>query len=180
MNLKPYLVQLFTPEQVAEVARFAEQNTFSEAQDAPATGVPKTAQTKIIQWGKIKHYMEWSQQWVRFFNSREIGLDLFDMRDLDLINYNVYSSDRKGEYQWHIDGKPGPSDIKITAVVNISTEPYEGGDLELFTDGPVVVEEMRKPGALVIFPSIIMHRVTPVTKGVRRTISYWVLGPNFR
>jgi len=180
MILKPYLVQLYSPEQVGEVARFVEQNTYGEAHDAPAKGIAKTAETKILQWGKVKQYLDWSQQWVRFFNTREIGLDIYDMRDLDLINYNVYASDRQGEYQWHTDGKPGPSDIKITVVVNISTEPYEGGDLELFTDGPVVVEEMRKPGALAIFPSIIMHRVTPVTRGVRRTISYWVLGPNFR
>lgn len=180
MNLIPYVVQLFSPQQAAEVARFAEQNTYANAHDVPARDIVKTADTKIIQWRQIKQYLEWSMHWVHFFNTRDIGLDIFDMRDLDFINYNVYSSDRQGEYQWHIDGKPGPSDIKITAVINVSTEPFEGGDLELFTNGPVVCQEIRQPGTLVIFPSIIMHRVTPVTRGVRRTISYWVMGPNFR
>lgn len=180
MNFAPYVVQLFTPEQAAEVARHAEQNLFSGAHDVPARNTVKTADTKIIQWRQIKQYLDWSMHWVHFFNTREIGLDIFDMRDLDFINYNVYSADRQGEYQWHIDGKPGPSDIKITAVINVSTEPFEGGDLELFTNGPVVCQEIRRPGTLVIFPSLIMHRVTPVTRGVRKTISYWVMGPNFR
>lgn len=180
MNLVPSVIQLFSPQQAAEVAAFAEQNIFAGAHDVPARDSVKTADTKIIQWRQIKHYLDWSMHWVHFFNTRDIGLDIFDMRDLDLINYNVYSSDRQGEYRWHIDGKPGPSDIKITAIINVSTEPYEGGDLELFTNGPVVCHEIRQPGVLVVFPSIIPHRVTPVTRGVRRTISYWVMGPNFR
>jgi PKHD-type hydroxylase len=34
-------------------------------------------------------------------------------------------------------------------------------------------------GEIVIFPSFILHRVTPVTKGKRRVIVGWALGPNF-
>jgi PKHD-type hydroxylase len=180
MNLNPHMVQAYTPEQVAEIAKLADSNIFTGAHDKPAQGVMKTADVKFLHWANLKHLMDWSQQWVRFFNSREIGLDIYDMQDLDLINYNIYSSSQQGEYQWHTDGTRGPADIKVTAVINISTEPYEGGDLELFVNGPRVVEEMRKPGMMVVFPSIVQHRVTPVTRGVRRTISYWVLGPNFR
>lgn len=181
MKLKPHITQAYRPDQIPDIARFVEQNVFPGANDVPADGIRKTAQVHILQWGKVKTFLDWSQQWLRYWNSREIGLAIYDMQDLDLVNYNVYDSSRQGEYAWHVDGFAGPADIKLTAVVNISTEPFEGGDLELFVDGgPRILEEMRTPGALVVFPSIVPHRVTPVTRGIRRTISYWVLGPNFR
>jgi PKHD-type hydroxylase len=42
------------------------------------------------------------------------------------------------------------------------------------------VPELKEPGSLLVFPSYIQHRVTPVTKGERVTISRWLSGPNFK
>ena len=39
--------------------------------------------------------------------------------------------------------------------------------------------EMRK-GTLILFPSFQLHRIAPVTKGVRKSLVVWVLGPKFR
>lgn len=180
MKFQPHIVRAYTPEQVAEIVRFADANVYNQAHDVPAQGIRKTADVRLLQWGRVKQYLEWTQQWVHFANRRDFGLDLYELQDLDLINYNIYTSDRQGEYSWHPDGTTGPSDIKLTMVVNVSTEPYQGGDLELFLNGVQVVEQMRQPGCLVVFPSFVQHRVTPVTQGTRRTISYWVLGPRFR
>jgi PKHD-type hydroxylase len=33
---------------------------------------------------------------------------------------------------------------------------------------------------MTIFPSCIMHRVTPVTKGVRKSLVFWVGGTPYR
>lgn len=33
---------------------------------------------------------------------------------------------------------------------------------------------------LTAFPSYTMHRVTPVTRGVRKALVAWVNGPDFR
>ena len=37
----------------------------------------------------------------------------------------------------------------------------------------------KKRGQMVIFPSETIHRVTPVTKGIRKSIVGWVIGPPF-
>ena len=40
--------------------------------------------------------------------------------------------------------------------------------------------ELRKKGSILIFPSFVEHRVTPVTKGVRKSLVGWYEGPKFR
>jgi PKHD-type hydroxylase len=55
-------------------------------------------------------------------------------------------------------------------------EDYEGGDL-CFMDGG---QPLRLPqGATVIFPSYLMHKVKPLTRGNRSTMVSWVHGPSF-
>ena len=56
---------------------------------------------------------------------------------------------------------------------------YDGGDLELFYKAkPIIADRTR--GAVVAFPSFVMHRVTPVTRGVRYSLVAWVVGPRWR
>jgi PKHD-type hydroxylase len=56
---------------------------------------------------------------------------------------------------------------------------YDGGDLEIFTGTESVALEKKK-GIIHAFPSYVMHRVTPVTRGTRRTLVVWIAGPKFR
>jgi PKHD-type hydroxylase len=55
---------------------------------------------------------------------------------------------------------------------------YEGGDLrfQTATDEPAP----RGVGSLVVFPSYLVHRVDPVTKGARLSLVSWIAGPPFR
>jgi PKHD-type hydroxylase len=56
---------------------------------------------------------------------------------------------------------------------------YEGGNLEILSSRePTVIE--KKKGLVSVFPSYILHRVTPVTSGVRKTLVVWTTGPKFR
>jgi len=59
---------------------------------------------------------------------------------------------------------------KITCIVQLSDQnDYKGGELQLFgLDGIAKME--KGPGNAVVFPSYFMHRVTPVTKGLREVI----------
>jgi PKHD-type hydroxylase len=41
-------------------------------------------------------------------------------------------------------------------------------------------EMAQKRGRILFFPSFILHKVHPVTKGVRKSIVAWVEGPKFR
>ncbi len=90
-----------------------------------------------------------------------------------------YKSETFDTYAWHVDRGPGPT-RKLSVVVQLSDpSEYDGGELQLLTrDDPEVI--LRKRGLVVIFPSFILHRVTPVTRGSRQSLVTWVSGPNFR
>jgi PKHD-type hydroxylase len=38
----------------------------------------------------------------------------------------------------------------------------------------------QKRGRIILFPSFFLHKVCPVTKGIRKSIVAWVEGPKFR
>jgi PKHD-type hydroxylase len=84
-------------------------------------------------------------------------------------------------YSWHMDWGPGPTkERKIGVVAHLSSEDsYSGGMLQL-TNGSSPVNAIQAPGTVTVFPSFLMHRVTPVTSGVRLGVVAWVLGPSFR
>jgi PKHD-type hydroxylase len=44
--------------------------------------------------------------------------------------------------------------------------------------GPTCAHRAR--GTLVAFPSYLLHRVTPITSGTRKSLVAWVSGPVFR
>lgn len=75
---------------------------------------------------------------------------------------------------------------KISAIISLNdyTE-YEGGDLEFDLgshrpDPHITCHEIKPKGSVVIFPSHIYHRVTPVTKGTRYSLVSWSLGAPFK
>ena len=59
------------------------------------------------------------------------------------------------------------------------TEYYEGGDLEFWL-GRTPDKAPREHLLAILFPSYLMHRVTPITKGVRKSLVLWVGGDTFR
>ena len=58
---------------------------------------------------------------------------------------------------------------KLSLVLEL-TDPseYEGGQLQLNNGHPMDTEQLR--GRLFAFPSFMLHRVTPVTRGTRRSL----------
>jgi PKHD-type hydroxylase len=96
------------------------------------------------------------------------------------IQYSHYYGDG-GHYSWHMDlGNGHAARRKITIVVQLSDpDDYEGGDLEfMLRADPTTVPKNK--GAVVLFPSWMLHRVTPVTKGLRKSLVAWVSGPSWK
>ena len=56
---------------------------------------------------------------------------------------------------------------------------YEGGDLQ-FMANEEGVSAPKTLGTVVIFPSFVMDRVTPITSGKRRSLLGWVSGVPYR
>jgi PKHD-type hydroxylase len=103
---------------------------------------------------------------------------------IDNIQYTEYYAEKGGHYTWHQDiGPTEMSKRKISITVQLSdTNEYEGGDLEYFKGGnPDFADKApRGKGVVFIFPSYMMHRVTKVTKGTRRSFVLWVGGDHYK
>jgi PKHD-type hydroxylase len=99
---------------------------------------------------------------------------------LDNIQFTVYH-EGGGHYDWHLD--IGPRELswrKISLTIQMSEdEDYQGGELE-FMRGPNAIKAPRGKGVVVIFPSYLLHRVSPVTKGTRKSMVLWVGGGRYK
>ena len=108
----------------------------------------------------------------------KFGFNTFPPSVWDELLYNVYSGDVKGRYGEHHDGsKLWSYDIKMTFLLNLSEEPYEGGD---FIIDKKPQHFFREPGTAILFKSHLKHEVTPVTKGERKSLTYFICGPKFQ
>jgi PKHD-type hydroxylase len=98
------------------------------------------------------------------------------------MQYTVYYGDREGHYDAHIDSSANTQCPRKLSIVLQLTDPaeYEGGELQIINDSrsPLAVQKAR--GLVAAFPSFALHKVTPVTKGIRKTIVIWITGPAFR
>ncbi len=100
---------------------------------------------------------------------------------IDNIQYTEYYEDG-GHYGWHVDTGNYPlNHRKISITIQLSNpDDYEGGILEFNVGGSEYIEAPKQQGLAVLFPSYLLHRVTPVTKGVRKSLVLWVGGDTFR
>jgi PKHD-type hydroxylase len=89
-----------------------------------------------------------------------------------------------GHYTWHTDTFVTEVDElntqrKLSVVALLSSpDDYEGGGLELNRKNTNVMPNGQ--GSVYVFPSILEHRVVPVTSGVRYSLTGWCRGPAFR
>ena len=96
------------------------------------------------------------------------------------MQFTVYDGDGD-HYDWHIDaGSTYTAPRKFSLVLQL-TDPdqYDGGELHLQI-GKDSIFVKRERGLVAAFPSYTLHRVTPVTRGIRKTIVVWVSGPPFK
>jgi PKHD-type hydroxylase len=109
----------------------------------------------------------------------------FDLIGLTTLQYAVYEDAQAGFFDWHNDygrtrDDPGQEPRKITMSLQLTDgASYDGCDLEIRAAHPVDVAP-RERGALVAFRANALHRVTPITRGVRKSLVVWAAGPEFR
>lgn len=100
--------------------------------------------------------------------------------DLDLATVTwMQTYFKDSDYQMHMDATAGQM-RKLTAVVFLTDEEsYEGGELEIYFH-PTSLKIPRKQGTIVLFQPWILHRVYPVTAGMRQSLNVSFWGPNFK
>jgi PKHD-type hydroxylase len=113
-------------------------------------------------------------------NREAFGFDLTDFAESAQVAR--YDAARAGHFGWHSDIGAGAlaAKRKLTVVVQLSDPAdYAGGALELWPDSATHTAPALR-GTATIFPSFMLHRVTPVTEGTRWSLTLWAHGPSFR
>lgn len=147
------------------------------------TGVKNSEiRTSKVSWINNNSRTGWlydRMAWIgRNLNGQFFDLDLYGfVEDFQYTEYTVGH-----HYTWHMDkgpeSKSSPRKLSLVLLLSDPSE-YEGGDLEIFTGvNPVSLD--KKKGIVHAFPSFVMHRVTPITRGIRRSLVVWIAGPKFR
>lgn len=112
--------------------------------------------------------------------NRVFGYDLTDFAESPQIAR--YGAEVQGHFDWHADIGDGPvaARRKLTMVVQL-TDPaaYDGGALELMPSAAIRTAPCAL-GSATLFPGFVLHRVTPVTRGARHSLTTWAHGPGFR
>lgn len=114
-------------------------------------------------------------------NSRFFHFDLTGFHEP--MQLGLYTEEQQGHYSWHTDA--GPDDNKVPRKLSVAmllSDPseFEGGEFQVKTYSDEVQTLECKKGRAWFFPSYTLHRVAPVTKGIRRSLVLWVGGPAFR
>jgi PKHD-type hydroxylase len=177
----------FSNEELDKIYNDVASLPFTEAK----TGVDNEGDDKKIRSSLIK-WIHPSEQWEWLYDKlmimiMEANENLWNFNTvglLDAIQYTEYHASENGHYGWHQDvGGGALSTRKISVTVQLSDpSEYEGGCLEYFTGGDPenALKVEKNKGLVFIFPSFMMHRVTPVTKGVRRSFVLWIGGEHYK
>jgi len=132
----------------------------------------------LPQNDQTKWFYDKMQAVIRALNEQSYKYDLRGFSEN--FQYTVYRDAEGGHYDWHVDHGPLPVQRKLSISLQLSdSDAYEGCDLQ-FVAGNKTETAPRGRGTIIAFPSYILHRVTPVTRGVRKSVVVWTTGPNFR
>jgi PKHD-type hydroxylase len=113
---------------------------------------------------------------VNSLNDRYFKFHLYGFCEkLQFTEYNA-----PGEfYKGHIDKTLNGPIRKLSLVVQL-TDPakYEGGELILDIGNREIMT--KKQGTVIVFPSYVLHEVTPITQGTRHSLVAWLAGDPFK
>ena len=168
----------FTIEQVKEINKVIRKNTLQKGNlSSSAEGANKTGKFSYVDCAPL---MELLHPWLfncKSINRKYYSYDIYWDFQIEMLSYGVYGVG--GKYDWHIDADfNGMVTPKLTCLLNLSEEPYEGGDLYIV--GNNEKQRFNSSGSGIVFNSLLSHKVTPVTKGERITLRYWGEGPSWK
>ena len=179
---------LYTENEVKDIVHIIESSQFKieEPKDKKAfINSNKKSIVSAVPWPELKNQLRKFERFIFDSNKLIFKYDIVPFHDSHYLNLNYYDS-TNDSYDWHIDGTGYGStyDLKLTCLLNLSTEKYKGGYLVLFNvedkASKIIKENFSQPGYALIFTSTHFHKVKPITKGVRRTLSYWAKGTLWR
>jgi PKHD-type hydroxylase len=178
-----YLPEALTPDQCDALLALVQAHQMKDAglvRGATAHQIRRAEIAWLDDIPQASWVMERMMSLTARANRETFGFDLTDFGESPQVAR--YGAEREGHFDWHSDIGAGTwaAKRKLTIVVQLSDPAdYTGGTLELRPDSNVA-EAPRTRGTAIVFPSFVLHRVTPVTTGTRWSLTLWSHGPAFR
>jgi len=187
---KSYIVEttkpIFTPEQCKMIIQAGRSEPKQDAYVGNKQGIrggmvdtkTRTSHISWIPFSKTPEMYKKIEHIMKTTNGNHFGFD--GMTITEMAQYTEYPEG--GFYEWHVDNdvncqhEPPVRKISMTCLLSPESE-FEGGDLELISEGKVA---KIKQGHAVFFASFIRHRVKPVTRGRRQSLVMWFGGTPFK
>lgn len=183
-----YWENFLTDEEINQILALPQWHQMTEGRIGGASEVNdlnKEVRSSSISWflptAETNHIWKKMTETISEVNSRFFQFEITGC--YEPAQLGLYKAESEDKYEWHTDAIPQdravPRKLSMALMLSDPSE-FEGGDLQIKTnsDQPITLEQKR--GRAWFFPSYTLHRVTPVTKGVRRSLVLWVGGPQFR
>lgn len=105
----------------------------------------------------------------------------FDLSGCNSIQYTLYE-DNGDHYNWHTDlfFNEALSEMRKLSVIVPLTDPseYQGGEFQIRLSKEITIPQPL--GTIIMFPSFVPHRITPLISGRRESLVFWFVGPKFK
>jgi len=182
-----YWENFLTDQQIDEILSVPEWGNLSPAQvGTNGNGMvrPEVRETDIAWytrnasnndiWEKLAHAaIEANRRFFRY--------DLTGFYEHAQLGY--YNAAKKSHYDWHVDWDVAnmrvPRKLSMVLQLNDPSE-FEGGELQIKINNDKENSVELRRGRAWFFPSFLLHRVTPVTRGERKSLVLWITGPEFK
>lgn len=146
-------------------------------------GSKETFRNSKISWISRNEESVW------FFDRLAKNIDIlnetyyrFDLYGYPNLQFTEYDAANSGKYDYHMDMFLGnyiqsePLTRKLSATLLLNDN-FEGGEFEFYRQYP---QPDMSAGSLIVFPSFLIHKVNPVTEGIRNSLVAWCVGPKFK
>ena len=184
-NFDYWKVPKYIPDHVCDVLLSNYTNWQTGKINSGRGGEEVTSRSSDVIWIKEEFWLSTFFKIMSDINGWSgLNFDITGVQDLQLTRYVAPA----GHYDFHIDGngytRPPNNNLvrKLSASV-LLTDPknFEGGEFEFkFGNNSTDFTVDMDKGDIILFPSYILHRVRPVTKGTRYSLVIWACGKPLR
>ena len=173
---------LFTPklcQELIDLGKILPQEKATIFEDTnPDDPLPRKSIISWLPFDKMQSMYDDINNFIQKTNRNHFGFGDIQIREPAQITEYT-----KGDfYDWHTDTavdmsvEPAVRKLSMTLLLNDPSE-FEGGELQIVGAKNT---ELMKQGHAAIFAAFLQHRVTPVTRGVRRSLVMWFGGEPFK
>tara|TARA_R100001086_G_C11693078_1_gene219165 strand:- start:44 stop:619 length:576 start_codon:yes stop_codon:yes gene_type:complete len=173
---------LFTPklcQEIIDLSKTLEKEKGVVFLEKGGGGLNKIRKSNIswIDFDKMQPVYNDINTFIQKINRNHFGFS--EIQITEKAQVSEYS--KGGFYGWHtdtlidMDKEPPVRKLSMTLLLNDPNE-FEGGHLEIANK----TMPPMKQGHATIFASFLQHRITPVTRGLRKSLVMWFSGEPFK